>query len=279
MKRGEITGRIGVPLDPNILMGIGVIKAEIPSLQPSTAAGERDATFRLWYTLGLTRMTYSEGFLRLRRRPMNAGRFGLEVEQSLRNHDKSFYEKQHEPWRHLLRATTTCRDDVLGSPENWTLSSGYINGDGHPISELYRKETAELNAGLLKILVNGKHIERSVPKGPISSDWGILEAVQQLSDSEDIRYDFAMLEGLSVIKENQRLSYRGNLEFETESGTVLLHRYQLLGRGIIPREYWLNESGELWFVTSADRALIREEWMAQPLKELHRKDFEQGVQI
>ncbi len=70
--------------------------------------------------------------------------------------------------------------------------------------------------------------------------------------------EFDLLEGLTVWKRGQRLTYRGRLEQMWGSETVELECFQQLGTGVWPYEFWLDDEGRLVMVITGVRAYIIE---------------------
>jgi hypothetical protein len=68
-----------------------------------------------------------------------------------------------------------------------------------------------------------------------------------------------MLEGLSLVKKQQRLIYRGEYTMKMGSKKLSLHRFDQIGEGILPYEYWLDDKHRLLVVTSMNKAYILDE--------------------
>jgi len=71
--------------------------------------------------------------------------------------------------------------------------------------------------------------------------------------------EFDLLDGLTLPKPAQRLSYRGADAFVVKGAKRKLHRFSLLGAGDLPRDYWLDEEHRVILVTSLCRAYILDE--------------------
>ena len=84
----------------------------------------------------------------------------------------------------------------------------------------------------------------------------MFEAVQRLKISKETVLSFDMLEGLSLFKKSQRLSYRGLTKTKIGAEDIPLHCFVQLGSGILPCEYWLDERHRLLMVTSMNKAYI-----------------------
>ena len=89
-------------------------------------------------------------------------------------------------------------------------------------------------------------------KDPITADWCLFEAVQRLPFESSTSLVVDILEGLSVHKYNQRLSYRGLYTRANNS----LQWFHQIGHGVLPYEYWLDNHHRLQMVTTGARTYI-----------------------
>jgi hypothetical protein len=93
----------------------------------------------------------------------------------------------------------------------------------------------------------------------LTCDWCVFEFIQRLKFEEQGCLPFDMLEGLTVMKENQRLYYRGLCPTKMGSEDILLHCFVQLGSGILPYEYWLDDNHRLLVAISMNKAYILDE--------------------
>jgi hypothetical protein len=61
---------------------------------------------------------------------------------------------------------------------------------------------------------------------------------------------------MDLVKERQRLSYRERTNIHFGDAEIDVHRYQHLGRGLLPWDYYVDESGRLLLAISGIRACI-----------------------
>jgi hypothetical protein len=81
-----------------------------------------------------------------------------------------------------------------------------------------------------------------------------------------------MLEGLSLLKKNQHLSYRGLFPTKIGAENMPLHCFVQLGNGILPCEYWPNDQHRLVVVTSRNKAYIFDEQAETITRQVIEKD-------
>ena len=68
-----------------------------------------------------------------------------------------------------------------------------------------------------------------------------------------------LLERLELFKENQVLGYRGNESFPHDGSNLTLHRFAQTGNGLLPFDYWLDESHKLFLAVTFSVAYIADD--------------------
>ncbi len=226
---------VGENLTPTVLKELGGVD-EFPTtpagFQPE---GNWTNKYRIWTCHGYRESSNDNvGSLRISRRFDSQKMFILEVRQEI---------EQTDGLTNIVDGTIMCRFDRLASPVEWNLLSQFAGTDGKVVSELssrYRGITTETATGA-------------------ASDWGLFEAVQRLAFDKRSSLRFDLLEGMSLSKSGQRLSYRGTFPMKTGGKAIPLHCFSQLGRGILPNEYWLDDRHRLLAVISMNKAYILDE--------------------
>lgn len=221
---------VGVPLSPSVLRDLGAMR-KIPPKDDSQIR-----TYRVWTCHGYRKSgNVDEGFLKLERWPAkNADRpmMQMKVEQQIVN-DRG--------QTHVQRADIVYRADRIAPIDKWRLSSRFVSPEGRDLPELAVKE--QDGAG------------RYSPPG-VTSDWTLFDAATRWPFEKKPPLKFDLLEELSILRPGHRLSYRGAEPFEIGGQKIRLHRFQQLGHGLLPYDYWLDDGHRLLFVTTFARAYI-----------------------
>ncbi len=242
---------VGSPLTPALLKELRALD-EFPAT-PKDFDPEANwvNTYRIWTCHGFRETgNYNVGFVRFRRAAAGTNeKLSLEVHQELVEADGMVS---------VIDTNIRCLNNQLATPVRWHLWSLFIDSDTQPLDELKTEENVIIKQDTMIIETGGHTLKRKVP-GRLTSDWGIFEAVQRLKFNKESSLDFNMLEGLSVLKEGQRLSYRGVYPMRIGGQDVRLHCFHQLGRGILPYEYWLDDNHRLLAATSMNKAYILDE--------------------
>jgi len=143
----------------------------------------------------------------------------------------------------IVEATIECRNNQLATPIAWHLENRFIDADNKTLRQLNYKDAGQITDG----------IDRT------TCDWCLFEAVQRLKTSKETVLAFDMLEGLSLLKKDQRLSYRALYPTKIGGENIPLHCFVQLGSGILPCEYWLDDHHRLLAVASMNKVYIFDE--------------------
>jgi len=146
----------------------------------------------------------------------------------------------------------------LAAPVQWHLSSRFIDPDKRPLTRLETDEKALIKGNVISVEI-GEHTFKRKVTGHLTSDWCVFEFIQRLKFEEQGWLAFDMLEGLTVMKQNQRLSYRGLHPTKIGAEQISLHCFVQTGSGILPYEYWLDSNHRLVAAISMHKAYILDE--------------------
>ena len=244
---------VGSPLTPTLLDELGALRNFPTSSEDFKPDGNCLNTYRIWTCHGYRESgNQNVGYLRIKRLIESNGSLTLKVHQEV---------LQTDALVNIVEATIECRNNQLASPIKWKVSSRFRDADGRQISQLSNDDNG----------ITAEGLNRS------TCDWSLFEAVQRLKISKETVFTFDMLEGLSLLKKDQNLSYRGLYPTKIGGKNIPLHRFVQLGNGILPCEYWLDDHHRLLIVTSMNKAYIFDEQaekIARQVIEQERKSYE-----
>lgn len=240
---------VGSPLTPSMLTELGAVK-RIPSLgEAFDPTGDWEQTYRIWTCHGYRESGNQDvGSVQIKKDVAQGGKtFTLSIRQTVAETDALLC---------TIEAEIECLSDAYASPTGWQMAASFVGADGQAIKDLGSTETASVEGNTIAIKTPTGTRHRPVER-PMTCDWCLFEAVQRLGFDGDARdLEFSLLEGLSLPKAGQRLSYRGRQRVTLGPEAVPLHCFQQLGRGVLPTEYWLDERHRLVAVTSMNKAYI-----------------------
>ena len=247
-KKKRTNSPVRDPLTPTIMTELGALKAPPPPAGDFAPDEDWTAVFTIWTCYGHSgHGNYDVGELHIDRKTDRPAQ-RLAVRQTLRNSEGKL---------HTIRAAVQCRLDALASPTAWTLASSFSGRhmDGLPPFDM--KQAGRIDGSTWETTVGGKATKRRFAP-PLTADWCLFEAVQRMRFRAAPPAKFAVLEGLSVLKEDHRLSYRGRIPVTWGPEKIELHCFSQVGRGVYPYEYWLDDRHRLLLVTTGPRTYIRQ---------------------
>lgn len=243
---------VGSPLTPQLLhelKALGKIPQTPAHFKPD---GNWVNTYRIWTCHGFRETgNQNVGFVRIERTADKANEsFMLKVHQEV---------LQVDGLLHTIEAEIKCVNNQLASPVQWHLSSRFVDHNRKSVDELGTDERAVVDGNIINVRTKGGHRFRREAGGPFTSDFCLCEAVQRLKFNKQSSLAFDMLEGLSLVKKQQRLIYRGVYTTKMGSKDIPLHRFDQIGEGILPCEYWVDNNHRLLVATSMNKAYILDE--------------------
>jgi len=239
---------IGRPLTPQLLYELNVLHGFPPPPPGFDPAGSWKATYRIWACHGYHKTGNKDvGLFEITSKSTpNERIFQLHIRHQL---------VQVDGFLHQLDARLWCRRDTWASPVAWQLTSRFLKPDGQPLPALTIQQSARIENGTLKLRTN-QHLTQQQLARTVTSNWSLFEAIQRLDFTSAALPAVDMLEGLSILKPQQRISYQGPTSVHFGNVTIQLHRFVQLGPGILPTEYWLDPQHRLLLVTSMNKVYV-----------------------
>lgn len=250
---------VGSPLTPGLLRELGAIGKFAFASEDFKTDGNWVNTYRIWTCHGYRESgNYNVGFVRIERTAGGSKEiFALKVHQEVVEVDGLL---------NAIDANIYCLNNQLASPVRWHLWSRFINSDKQPVGELETEEKVVIKGNVMSV-ETGEHTLKRKVTGRLTCDWSLFDAVQRLEFDEKSSLDFNMLEGLSLVKKRQRLMYRGVYPMKLSGRELVLHRFDQIGEGILPYEYWLDDNHRLLAAISMHKAYILDERAEKPIRQ------------
>ena len=238
---------VGSPLTPGLLKQLGLFSEFPPPPDGFEPGGNWVNTYRVWTCHGYRKSgNHDVGFLRIERGTGTPnGTFTLKADQQIDHTEAAL---------NIIHAEIECRRDALASPLHWRLSSRFVGPEGKARSGLDADEQVRVNGDTIEVTTNERTFKRE-GSSRLTADWCLFEAVQRLPFETESHLAFDVLEGLSLLKRDHRLSYRGAVTMTPEND-MTLHGFHQLGHGTLPYEYWLDRHHRLVLAVTLSRVYI-----------------------
>jgi len=208
--------------------------------------GNWEHAYRMWVA-GRPWQTY-RGFMKLARTKEDGGGVRLNVSQTV--------VQGHQCAIHECEASITCSDDALATPLGWQVSAGLRELKGEDQSRYAGlRHSAEIECGKMAIHRGRRKTVRDVPK-TYTANWCLFEAVQRLPTDASAHIEFTLFDELDKWKADHRLTLRGKTAIPFGKEEVPVHCFVQVGRGTLPREYFVDEQRRLLLVICGLEAYI-----------------------
>ncbi len=178
--------------------------------------------------------------------------------------EKKVFQSQNSA--HLTNAEILFSADAVSTPKQWHLESVIMDPDSVPIEKTRIEKTAVVAGDEIRVTVGEHTFFRPAPD-LFTIDWLLFDMVQRLPGSSLTPMEFDLLEASDLLKEGQRLSYRESRVFEVNGYTLPLIGYHIIGGGILPHQFWVDDKHRLLFVFSGPRAFILDHAVAEVFHE------------
>jgi hypothetical protein len=248
--------RVDGLLSPRILAAMGAFDGFAARPPGYDVSADWTQTYRIWGNSGRFRFqSRNMGYLRIERTRFSEG-LRFDVDHVLVNADGI---------ENSVKAELICRDDELASPVRWRLESGFTDSSRCPRPELSLVLEGRVNDGHVTETCDGRERELGLTP-PFAVDWCLFDVVQRWDGRPS---EFTLLEGLTKAKAGHRL---GAMDEELAAklaadGMGPTCVYQV-GRGVLPRQYWLGEAGRVVLTISNAAICVLDDEAVRKTEEL-----------
>ena len=239
---------VGSPLTPEMLFQLGAIPDLSSDQKPLKSDKKWTNRYRIWTCHGYRESgNLDVGYLQIQRGVTGPDkRFELQVHQELKNEGGTF---------NRVVAKIDCTEGTLSCPVKWDYTSIFLDADGKEDKSLTVNVEGQSSDSEIRWTRNGLLSKLACKERP-SCDWCVYETVQRRAKQFTGNLTFDMLESLERFKPGQQLIDRGRVNVKIGNSGRRLHRFDQIGTGILPFEYWVDESLRLCLMASMNKVYI-----------------------
>jgi hypothetical protein len=250
--RNEIPGndraQPQTPIDPEFMRVVDEIHDAVPDsgYGPVSDADSAVQLYRLTTNPGMWAHNLESGWLKLQIEPFEGGQRIHFCQVSIDGGSTARNRQSYTPHHAFCRVSgwMQCRN---GAIQSWQLKSGIFHQSGAgeiPVNQTMYAEQGRVLEAALEVEIDGKTFNRKrVSAAPLISEWNILSLVGSFPFREGVAARYNLFEGLSLQKPDASLVYMGRHATPHWGGE--LHVFSLVGRGIVPLDYWLDSEHRL----------------------------------
>jgi hypothetical protein len=152
---------------------------------------------------------------------------------------------------YLVSGMVHTAGDILATPLSWSCETkivrkgeeeAYLNSD-HRWTGEFRKGHVYYESGSIKL-------KKDRIQGELSWKWGLIHLVQKMAEQSVREVHFSALDELDMVYEHQYARFRKKQMVDCGRGPVEFTVIDVLGDGIIPTVYWIDDTNRLVFIVS-----------------------------
>ena len=157
------------------------------------------------------------------------------------------YRNCPQGYRSYTIADLNCNDDLLRSPQTWTVEtkvSKAANAPAYLNSGLVKQ--ASITDNLLTIKTAGNSRSLELP-GPTTCKWCLLDAVGRMATQGIQEVRFSLLDEYDELCPQQQLRFTGEAQVKTPAGVIAIKTYQHTGIATVPGVFYVDTAGRVRF--------------------------------
>ena len=240
-------GRVGDPIDPEYLRVAGQIHTDTSLGASPVLIGEGYQEYRLFCNRGVWGDDKQLGLLSLKSGPgLKQGEEEIHFLQVSRDGGEEDANGRFKPFQAVFRLEGKMRC-LKNVPQSWELCSAiydYSNGNsGEIIKGTDFCESVIVKNESMESRIDGHLHRRMFPASTWMSEWNLLRMIGRLAFGSNPEGNFCFLEGLSLQKPDAIIVDTGKHEAPEFGG--YLYSFSMLGRGIVPFDFWLDADHRL----------------------------------
>lgn len=251
------------PLTPSLLRDIGLFDS-FASGAPFDPHGCWENRYRVWSVTSLRPKGHTAretGLLTVGRRLDEHGGSELTIHSRILLEESNGYGGHND-----VHVEVKCAGDSLSTPRRWRLVSTFHH-EGAESTMLRSEETGAFDGSSLSREVNGVRYEYGVDDA-LTADWCVFDAVQRFADQGEAR--FRLFEGFNLLKGEQRLRRRQDLDERFDHASGPLRCLTQIGHGVLPCDYWLDGRGRLVAAIAGTRVCFLDDEAVERVEDRER---------
>jgi hypothetical protein len=158
---------------------------------------------------------------------------------------------------YIFNGQIEAENDLLASPLKWeceTKISDDINGS--PYLNTQHRWKGSYKDGHVQYHSGSQHIVKNPANPKLTWKWGIINLVQKMAEQSVSEVHFSTLDEMDMIFDHQYARFRKKQQIDCGTGNVEFSVFDVLGDGIIPTVYWVDNFNRVIFIISGVEAYV-----------------------
>jgi hypothetical protein len=158
---------------------------------------------------------------------------------------------------YIFRGEMAAKNDLLASPVKWECETKIADElNGLPYLNTLHRWKGSFKNGRVYYQSGSQHIIKIPANQDLTWKWGIINLVQKMAEQSVHEIHFSALDEMDMIYAHQYARFRKKQLIDCGTAKVDFSVFDVLGDGIIPTVYWLDNFNRVIFIISGVEAYV-----------------------
>jgi hypothetical protein len=158
---------------------------------------------------------------------------------------------------YIFQGKITTRDDLLASPVSWECETKISDQtDGSPYMNTLHRWKGSFKNGRIYFKSGSNHLTKIPASKNLTWKWGIINLVQKMAEQSVREIHFSALDEMDNLYEHQFARFRKKQLVDCGFGNLEFSVFEVLGDGIIPTVYWVDNFNRIVFIITGVEAYV-----------------------
>lgn len=158
---------------------------------------------------------------------------------------------------YVFSGQVTTAEDLLATPLSWECETKIVRkGEEEPYLNSGHRWKGSFSEGHIYYQSGDSKLKKDRIDGELSWKWGLMHTVQKMAEQSVEEVHFSALDELDMVYEHQYARFRKKQMVDCGRGPVEFTVIDVLGDGIIPTVYWVDDKFRLCFIVTGVEAYM-----------------------
>ncbi len=158
---------------------------------------------------------------------------------------------------YIFNGEINAKNDLLASPVKWECETKISDDtNGSPYLNTLHRWKGSVKNGQVNYHSGKQHIIKTPANKALTWKWGIINLVQKMAEQSVTEIHFSALDEMDMLYEHQYARFRKKQQVDCGATNVEFSVFDVLGDGIIPTVYWVDNFNRVIFIVSGVEAYV-----------------------
>ena len=162
-----------------------------------------------------------------------------------------------EKYSYILRGSAVCADNLFATPATWECESKIARSfRSTPMPGTAFSWTGAYESGSIRVSTHGKSVVKNIALPDLTWKWGLISVVQKMAENVIETAEFSSLDEMDIVYARQAIARSADRPVKYGEDHITFRVYDLVGDGIIPTVYWVDQHNRVVFIISGMEAWL-----------------------